>query len=92
MTKRGTRTHRSSCGTCRALEPSEALARHSVVYLDSTELGPRSRILETVREFVAEQLALRPDAAEIGRTPTTTGRWPSRRIGRAGLGGGGDCR
>ena len=50
----------------RALELSEALARHSLVYLDSTELGPRSRLLETVREFVAEQLA-RPDAAEIGR-------------------------
>jgi len=51
----------------RALELSEALARHSLVYLDSTGLGPRSRMLETVREFVAEQLALRPDAAEIGR-------------------------
>jgi predicted ATPase len=51
----------------RTLELSEALARHSLVYLDSTELGPRPRMLETVREFVAEQLALRPDAAEIGR-------------------------
>jgi predicted ATPase len=51
----------------RALELSEALARHSLVYLDSTGLGPRSRMLETVREFVAEQLALRPDAAEISR-------------------------
>jgi predicted ATPase len=51
----------------RALELSEALARHSLIYLDSTPLGPRSRMLETVREFVAEQLALRPDAAEIGR-------------------------
>jgi predicted ATPase len=51
----------------RALELSEAQARHSLVYLDSTGLGPRSRMLETVREFVAEQLALRPDAAEIGR-------------------------
>ena len=51
----------------RALELSEALARHSLVYLDSTELGPRSRMLETVRAFVAERLAARPDAAEIGR-------------------------
>src|SRR5262249_46982466 len=41
----------------RALELSEALARHSLVYLDSTELGPRARMLETVREFVAERLA-----------------------------------
>ena len=49
----------------RALELSEALARHSLVYLDSTEPGPRSRMLETVREFVAERLAARPDATEI---------------------------
>jgi predicted ATPase len=51
----------------RALELSEALARHSQVYLDSTDPGPRVRMLETVREFVAERLAARPDAAEVGR-------------------------
>jgi predicted ATPase len=51
----------------RALELSEALAGHSLVYIDSTPLGPRSRMLETVRAFVAERLAARPDAAEIGR-------------------------
>ena len=51
----------------RVLELSEALARHSLFYLDSTELGPRTRMLETVREFVAERLAARPDAAEVGR-------------------------
>ena len=51
----------------RALELSEALARHSLVYLDSTPPGPRTRMLETVREFVAERLAARPDAAGIGR-------------------------
>jgi predicted ATPase len=51
----------------RALELCEALARHSLVYIDSTPLGPRSRMLDTVREFVAERLAARPDAAEIGR-------------------------
>ncbi|HEV2253045.1 MAG TPA: DUF4062 domain-containing protein [Streptosporangiaceae bacterium] len=51
----------------RALELSEALARHSLVYLDSTGLGPRTRMLETVREFVAERLAARSDAAEVGR-------------------------
>jgi hypothetical protein len=28
---------------------------------------PRARMLETVREFVAERLAARPDAAEVGR-------------------------
>jgi predicted ATPase len=54
-------------GEDRALELSEEMARHSLIYLDSTELGPRSRMLETVREFVAERLAARPDAAEVRR-------------------------
>jgi predicted ATPase len=49
----------------RVLDLSEALARHSLIYLDGTELGPRARMLETVREFVAERLAARPDAAEV---------------------------
>jgi tetratricopeptide (TPR) repeat protein len=50
----------------RALELCETLARHSLVYVDSTEFGPRSRMLETIRAFVAERLAARPDAAEVG--------------------------
>jgi predicted ATPase len=53
-------------GEDRALELSEALARHSLIYVDNTELGPRSRMLETIREFVAERLAARPDAIEVG--------------------------
>jgi predicted ATPase len=51
----------------RTLELSEALARHSLTYLDSADLGPRSRMLETVREFVAERLAARPDADQVER-------------------------
>jgi predicted ATPase len=51
----------------RALERSEALARHSLIYLDPTRDGPRPRMLETIRAFVAERLAARPDAAEIRR-------------------------
>jgi len=51
----------------RALELSEALARHSLIYLDSTGPGPRLRMLETIHAFVAEHLAARPDAVEIGR-------------------------
>jgi predicted ATPase len=51
----------------RALELSEVLAQHSLIYLDSAEPGPRSRMLETIRVFVAERLAARPGAAEIGR-------------------------
>ena len=51
----------------RALELSEALARHSLIYVASTPLGPRSRMLETIRAFVAERLAARPDADQVGR-------------------------
>ena len=51
----------------RVLELSEALARHSLVYAGSTELGSRTRMLETIRVFVAERLAVRADAAEVGR-------------------------
>jgi predicted ATPase/class 3 adenylate cyclase len=51
----------------RALELTEALARHSLVQLDRTERGPRLRMLETIRAFVAERLAARPDADDIRR-------------------------
>ncbi len=51
----------------RALELLEALARHSLIQLDSTGPGPRCAMLETVRAFVAERLAARPDAAEVQR-------------------------
>jgi len=51
----------------RALELSEELARHSLIYLDSSGPAPRSRMLETIRVFVAERLAARPDVAEIQR-------------------------
>jgi tetratricopeptide (TPR) repeat protein len=51
----------------RALQLSEELARHSLIYLDTSAPGPRSRMLETIRVFVAERLAARADAAEIER-------------------------
>jgi predicted ATPase len=51
----------------RVLDLTEALARHSLIFLDITELGPRPRMLETIRVFVAERLTARPDVAEIGR-------------------------
>src|SRR5262249_6662468 len=37
------------------------------IYLDLAAVAPRSRMLETVREFVAERLAARPDADAIRR-------------------------
>ena len=67
----------------RALELSEALARHSLIYADGTDLGPRSRMLETVHAFVAERLAARSDAAEIGRRHAGDyRRWLSGLTGR----------
>jgi predicted ATPase len=50
-----------------ALELSETLARHSLIYIDGVQSGSRTRMLETVREFVAERLAARPDAGQVGR-------------------------
>ncbi len=49
----------------RALELFEALSKHSLV--DVGEFGTRSRMLETVRAFMAERLAARPDADDIRR-------------------------
>ena len=51
----------------RALDLTEALAGHSLIYLDVTDHGPCSRMLGTIRRFVAERLAARPDVAEIER-------------------------
>jgi predicted ATPase len=64
----------------RALALSEALARHSLIQLDPTERGVRPRMLETVRAFVAEQLAARPDLGDIERRYAGYYRgWPRRR-------------
>jgi predicted ATPase len=48
-----------------ALDVIDALAGHSLVYLDVTDHGPRARMLETIRQFVAERLAVRTDFDEI---------------------------
>ena len=57
----------SGLGEDRTLDLTEALARHSLIQLDSPSRRLRPRMLETVREFIAERLAARPDAAEIER-------------------------
>jgi predicted ATPase len=54
-------------GDDRALDLTDALARHSLVQVDRAELDARTRMLETVRAFVAERLEARPDVAEIER-------------------------
>ncbi len=55
----------SGLGEDRTLDLTEALARHSLIQLDSPGRRLRPRMLETIREFIAERLAARPDAAEI---------------------------
>jgi predicted ATPase len=54
-------------GEDRALELTEALARHSLVQPYGAEPELRSRMLETVREFVVERMDARADAEEIRR-------------------------
>jgi predicted ATPase len=49
------------------LDLSGALERSSLIQLDNTEPGPRLRMLNIIRRFIAERLAARPDAGEIGR-------------------------
>jgi predicted ATPase len=46
---------------------TESLAGHSLVQLEHCDRGPRSQLLETVREFVAERLSARGDVAEVRR-------------------------
>ena len=48
-----------------ALQRSEELARHSLIYVDDRQAGSRNRMLDTVREFVAERLAARPDVNQV---------------------------
>jgi tetratricopeptide (TPR) repeat protein len=60
-------TEVAGIGEDEALDLTEALARHSLIYLDVTDRGPRSRMLDTIRAFVAEGLESRADAADIRR-------------------------
>ena len=50
-----------------ALDLTESLARHSLIYIDIDDSGPRPRLLDTIRAFLLERLDARPDAAEIRR-------------------------
>jgi predicted ATPase len=70
----------------RALDLTEALARHSLIFLDITELGPRPRMLETIR-VCSSPSGWPPDPTPPrsgAAMPTTTGPWPSGPTGRCG--------
>src|SRR5215207_612495 len=51
----------------KTLDLIEALARQSLVHVEATAHEPRFRMLETVREYVAEQSATNPDLADVQR-------------------------
>jgi predicted ATPase len=51
----------------RTLDLIEALARQSLVRVEASAHEPRLRMLETVREFIAEQSATNPDLADVQR-------------------------
>ena len=67
---------------------TEALARHSLVQIDRAEHGPRLRMLETIREFVAERLGARPDVTEVARRHASYYRALAERADRPLRGGG----
>ena len=59
--------HVSSLTEDRALDLLDALAGHSLVHVDATGVGPRFRMLASVRELAAERLAASPDLADVER-------------------------
>ncbi len=54
-------------GEDETLDLTEALARHSLIEIDVSDRGPRLRMLDTIRAFLLERLAARPDAGDIHR-------------------------
>jgi predicted ATPase len=76
-------------GEDRTLDLTEALVSHSLIYVDLTDRGPRARMLETIRKFVSERLAARPDVGELERRHADhyrvlakTADRPLRRVGQ----------
>ena len=71
----------------------DALAGHSLVNVDATDVGPRFRMLASVRELAAERLAASGDLADVERRHARVLRCPRRerrlarrttgRVGRA---------
>jgi predicted ATPase len=51
----------------RTLDLLDALVRHSLVSVDSTNAQPRFRMLSSIRELAAERLTASPDRAEVER-------------------------
>jgi len=66
----------------RTLELSEALARHSLIYVDNTEAGPgRGCWRPSASSWPSGWRPGPTPTRSPAGTPATTGRWPSRPIG-----------
>ena len=63
----GAATHVSDLTEERTLDLLDALARHSLVSVDSTNAEPRFRMLSSIRELAAERLAAGADRANVER-------------------------
>ena len=59
--------HVSSLVEDQVLDLIDALAGHSLVNVDATDIGPRFHMLASVRELAAEQLAASADLADVER-------------------------
>ena len=59
--------HVSALAEDRALDLLDALAGHSLVSIDATDVGPRFHMLASVRELAGERLAVGADPADVER-------------------------
>ncbi|HYS09517.1 MAG TPA: DUF4062 domain-containing protein [Myxococcales bacterium] len=59
--------HVSDLTEDRTLDLIDALARHSLVNVEATDVGPRFRMLQSIRELAAERLAASAGLADVER-------------------------
>jgi predicted ATPase len=82
----GAAAHVSDLDEGRTLDLLDALARHSLLSVDSTRAEPRFRMLSSIRELAAERLAASTEGADIERRHAEyfcalveNAGWPARR-------------
>jgi hypothetical protein len=80
--------HVSALPEDRTLDLLDVLSGHSLLNIDVTDTGPRFRMLGSVQEFAAENLAARADRADVERRHAEYFRsfvesadWPDQRQG-----------
>lgn len=59
--------HVSDLAEDRTLDLIDALARHSLVNVEATDVGPRFRMLQSIRELAAERLAASAELGDVER-------------------------